>query len=75
MTRQESLKTAIAEANRFIKKAREALNVEDNRKTAESEGKYVYHYDKPGDSCKFASAERSSMDLTRCLAQLRKSER
>lgn len=55
---EEGMKTAIAEAERFLKAAR-AVRFSQS-------GYY------PLDTTKSAAARRASMDLTRALAQLRK---
>jgi hypothetical protein len=63
--KRETLKSAISEAERFIATAKEALI----REYRESE-----HYRKMPDVCyskEAASCKRSSLDLTRKLADLR----
>lgn len=58
----ETLNTAIAEARRFIKRAEAAKKRNYNGK-----GEYILWCSKESAACK-----RSSMDLTRALAEMRK---
>lgn len=60
-TRVDSLDTAICEARRFIEKAQAA------RDALASKQESTYH------SPSFAAAKRASMDLTRALANVRRS--
>ena len=66
MTKEESLNIAIFEAERFVILAKEAIKNE-NREYSTYSGK-LYIRGKY-----YASAKRSSMDLTRALANVRKS--
>ena len=59
--KKETLKVCIEEAERFLKRAKELEEVEGN---SDVEG--YYHYPKEQ-----AAVIRSSMDLTRSLADLR----
>ena len=63
---EENLKTAIAEAERFLKAAK-AVKWERRPVTSPQPFHYIW-----ADTTKTAAAKRASMDLTRALAQMRK---
>lgn len=62
----EEIQSAINEAERFIKKAKECLEA---RSETYGTGDYIFHESAPMQS---GAMKRASMDLTRQLAVLRK---
>lgn len=65
---EETLKEAIAEAERFLEKAK-AVKWERRQIAGGLYGDKTYPY---VDATKTAAAKRASMDLTRALARMRK---
>ena len=69
----ESLRTAIAEAERFLKKARDAQKRFDREWVIESKRLALTNKESFTVSCKENGAvKRASLDLTRALADLRR---
>jgi hypothetical protein len=76
--KDDAIKEAIAEAERFLKKARQigkddVQQMFENPFAMEGESKWSYHKVKGTSPTTSAAIRRSSLDLTKALAKMRQS--